>query len=201
MENLSLKIIFILLVVNQTTSLESSDICSISAPECRQDYNLNEKTNKICEQIKCAADLKYRCTRNHCSTDNQTCKRFFSMNSFVKSMQRVQLYQREVSHFKKFINGITNCSHVDYVFEKSDACLNSQMCIYKEVFTVRNVKHSSIKKKICGCVGNFGFKCSNEVCTIGKIACDHYLKTRNGSAEFKQCLNGKRVFNKKLSLF
>lgn len=168
-------LILIFILIESSKCIKSNQICEIPEQFCKRN---NNKLNEACFKYECNGMHTHRCTYNHCTLDQHTCKKFISMNSFMINMQRVQFYQKEVNHLRNFLSAIKSCKPAKLTLNINEACVNSQNCILKEAFVMRNPKQLAIRRAFCKCAGEHSFQCKPDVCTTTKLACDH-LKSSN----------------------
>jgi hypothetical protein len=133
MFNKILILLTVMLLIQSIDSLNSADLCISSV--CNEEYS-------------------FKCTKNLCSFNRQTCNEYyrFKMNYISRP----------------FHNSISFQSCESYKLRENDYCLRNNNCYYNVFSTMRK---TSKKIMDCKCNGKYSFKC-DEYCTLDHNYCD-----------------------------
>jgi len=189
-----LKYLIVLLVINTveiaSLTLQSEKLCRI----------LNEASLKQ-KNDECFGHLKFKCGYDYCSFDQETCEIFQKIYSVSRSFMRIDIFERKITAYKKFINTIKSCQirEQDIVNLKYNVCLRDKTCMAQEEIKWNNMSQFLTKKVFCPCIKEHKFDCDKEMCAENRYDCMAYkqMKKINNQKQYNSCQNGNRKFNLK----
>lgn len=196
--------IFLLLILvsfSLSSSFKVNDVCKIEEYECKGVYDSNLIYREICEK-NCAGKLMYKCAEDECTLDARACKEYLRMSNLIKSINRLQLFSKEMKKFNSKLNNVSKCQSLKYTFDKSDVCLNGKNCSYRERYTIRNSKYSLSKQIKCRCEGKHNYHCGTDHCSIHKRACTQFIANKSlNENKIALCENSNKSYERKIKIF
>ena len=179
-------LIIIAEIIVFSNSLLSSRFCKISQKKCIGSYDLSNKYNINCTDIKCNGKHKYKCGQDTCATSRSECDTYLELTNLINSYSMVfykylvfqtasmTKFVQEREKLKIFNSKLSECSFNRYKFNSTDFCLNGKNCVEKHKF-FKSKRIDFISKKInCKCSDRLSYHCG-KYCTINNIACDYFF--------------------------
>ncbi len=174
-------LIIILLGLNLTTGLKSSDFCYPKQKECKGFYDEKQNYKVKCNLMKCHGKFSFDCESNLCSTNKTECSKYNQLGIFMKISQEIHTidplfvakHSKEINRVKNFNKFITVCRPKSYELKSDDFCVNGRNC--RTSYGYGHLK--MIKNVDCKCPIKQSFKC-DKYCSVNSDACS-YLKSLN----------------------
>ena len=83
--------------------LRLNDVCKMNESQCKGRYDSDFQYKEYCEK-ECIGKQMYKCTLNHCAIDKKSCQNFIHLNQVVKSINRLQVFNKELEKYKASLN-------------------------------------------------------------------------------------------------
>ena len=152
-----LLILFILNLINEICSFNSTDFCFF-----KQDSDVLSKCKN------------YQCGQSLCSNDKQTCddSNMNLLNKYIFQLSSIYPIEKMTEFlFSNFQSSIKECKRNDLVSLNSEICLNTKNC--KQIVTHKSFRLMFFFKSLqCSCLGKFNYDCGHMVCSTKKETCE-----------------------------
>jgi hypothetical protein len=164
--------------------------------------------DNLCKSSFCNKDYSYKCTKNLCSSNKQTCVDYYKHKLNYVSRSSLNLFSFQSCESINFTIKVMNRN--DLFCLKNSKCFKKQFILqtknsFRTMRKNEKILSSTFKtfnKKIdCECVGKYSFKCG-EYCTIDKKYCDLlYLRIKYQKKMSKNEIKTCSFFGQKLVIF
>lgn len=199
--------VILLLLVNIILGLSPSDLCLATEKQCKGSYDSNNNFKVECSKSKCESPYGYQCGTEHCSTSENTCKKFLDFRYKLKSLRSLKsrmaiekIFEIEMKKYELFIKVLKECQVSKYEWQPSDMCANGLNCRLRQELPLRYGEISFLQTPIdCPCDGSYTYECGKDYCAKDKTACDGFLtmKWKNQEAtDIDGCGNDNVIISK-----
>lgn len=178
--------------------LRLNDVCKMNESQCKGRYDSDFQYKEYCEK-ECIGKQMYKCTLDHCAIDKKSCQNFKHLNQVVKSINRLQVFNKELEKYKASLNSVSECQSSNYTYHSNDVCINGLNCHFIQKYIIRNSKYNLFKPVVCQCSGFHSYHCG-KYCTVHKTACSN-LMNKTSDQVIQSCDNGNNKYERKILLF
>lgn len=213
-----IKLLALMVMIQQSLSLKSTDVCRLLQKECTGYYDSNRKYKIKCDTIECHGKYRFKCGRDKCTLGETEC---YSLQKWALDAKRNQLIYNifpmpsnsqkksgytELSKFQVFNQSIKNCSHIAYQFKTSDICVSGTNCFEKSRLFMGQKNNDLTRKVDCKCTNKHNYRCGGGdglFCATNNTACEYYLRLKISKKlpQLKKCGNDNVIIFRKFSLF